>query len=766
MKFGILTFFDVINYGAVLQAYALQNKINSYGNQSEFIRILDDHNHTKTTNKFKLYLNILRNNQFNLKTYILTRNVEHQKKDLFLEFRERYLSQSRLSYRKMEDLERDEGLYDGFVTGSDMVWSDIGQNLDIYFLTFTQNNKRLSYAPSLTGRDEETDISRQKYKNWLEGISSLSCREKYGVKYIQNLTGRLPKHVVDPTLLLEKNEWVEAFDLKGSQSDKYILCYLFRGITPKIEKKVKLYAKKYNLDIKYIPMSSKEVRYNQQNGHNNFIGPKEFVELFYNAEYVFTNSFHGLLFSLIMNKSFSLLHRGKTNEWLKHEERMSSILEILNLSDRFIYEDDMKNDLNFDIDYYSVNIIIKNLRKDSLDYLKNALDSVNNQEKKEKKIYQRIDELESNKCTGCTACLNICPTNAIKMEPSDEGFLFPIINECKCINCKKCSNVCAAINSVTLNYPQKTFCGVGNNKLVKESASGGAFVTFAKYIIEELKGVVFGASLIMPQGKCCHIAVDTINELYKLQNSKYVQSDITNVLSECKEKLHLGKTVLFSGTPCQIASLKNYLGEDYNNLYTMDIICHGVPSPKFLQEYIKNEIPSNVSDFKFRHKLNTEIRRSAFDINYTIDRKIVVKYGVNDIYYASFIKGESYRECCYSCEYAREERCSDITIGDCDSWRLHTGIEKNNILSSIIINTHKGELLWDRCKELFLYEHMNYREECIINHQLRRPSARPERRNTIYKDLGKSWKSFKSQSRVKKKGFSIMIKRIILKMMG
>ena len=559
------------------------------------------------------------------------------------------------------------------------------------------------------------------------------------------------------------NEWKKKLNIEKSNEKKYILCYLFQGLSKKVEKNIKIYAKQNGLDIKYIPMTSDEIKHNLKNGFDVAIGPKEFVELFYNAQFIITNSFHGLLFSLIMNKPFYLLHRGEGSEWAKHEERMTNILRLVHLENRFLFEKEVGTDLDFKIDYKFVNAIISSLRKESLKYLEEALYSVKKDEKiTNKKTYKRIDELSRSKCTGCTLCVNVCPRKAIHMIESEEGFYYPIINEAICVNCGACAKKCPVIIPFESVYPIETFCGAGNSELVKKSASGGAFVTFSNYVIEYLKGVVFGAALIMPAGVCKHISVDSVNSLYRLQNSKYVQSDISSALPECKSYLQKGRVVLFSGTPCQIAALKKYLGEEYTNLITIDIVCHGVPSPKFLKEYIKNEIPNDVTELFFRHRFEAEKKRSAFDINYFHNGKMIIKPGSTDLFYAPFINAESYRECCYHCQYARENRVSDITIGDCDSYSLYQGIEPNNILSSIIINTENGIRLWEKSKAGFSYMKMNYQEECFVNHQLRRPSKRPDRRNVIYKELQEGWEVYKKKNE-KKYGIEFKIKRVILK---
>lgn len=190
------------------------------------------------------------------------------------------MKQSRKHYRLIEELSADESFYSGFITGSDMVWSDIGQNLDVYFLTFAPEYKRLSYAPSLTGRAGETEEEREKYKAWINGISWLSCREEYGVNYVNRVTGRTAKKVIDPTLLFNKVQWKDKLRLSDQKIKPYILCYLFQGITPEIQSKLNFYSKSYEFDIRYIPMSPKEMIHNLKHGFDAAYGPKEFVEAF------------------------------------------------------------------------------------------------------------------------------------------------------------------------------------------------------------------------------------------------------------------------------------------------------------------------------------------------------------------------------------------------------------------------------------------------------------------------------------------------------
>lgn len=769
-KIGMLTFYSEYNYGAMLQAYALQTKIKELGYSAEFIRFFDrKFKEEKPTNaicRVKKILKNLKSVEFSIKKYIINRHIGERKYSLFDDFVERYISTSRNAYYSLEDLKKADNEYDAFVTGSDMVWSDIGQNLDAYFLTFASEGKRISYAPSLTGRENEMVEQREQYKNWINRIDFLSCREKYGVNYISNITGRKAKQVVDPTLLIEKEVWKEKFHIEKRHGQPYILCYMFRGIKKAMLKKIKYYAKENNLRIIFIPMSVQETLYDLKNGSDASYGPKEFVELFYNASYVVTNSFHGLLFSLIMNKPFSLIHRGKGNEWLKHEERMTNILSLLDIENCFVNESDFDMNLNWDIDYNIINSKISELRRDSLDYLSNALKSIKcRQESKEKRRYMKISELNiDSECTGCSACYNVCPVDAISMKFNFEGFLYPYIDDSLCVNCAKCVRCCHIVNTKELKFPEETYCGAGKGEFIENSASGGIFAVFAKYVIEELSGVVYGVELDLRDNICRHVEINKVEDIYRIQNSKYVQSEISGVFPLCKKNLLEGRQVLFSGTPCQISGLRNYLGCEFDNLLTVDIICHGVPSPKLLSMYIKNELPDNITKLRFRHRLEASLRRSAYDINYEVNGHTIIKPGGNDIYYNAFINGESLRECCYTCKYAREDRISDITIGDCDSWKLYKGLEKDNIISGILINSTKGENFWRECNKRITYTKLDYKEECIINHQLRRPFIRPTRRDTIYKDLSNlKWAEFKEKQQKTQNDLTLKIKRTVYK---
>ena len=198
---------------------------------------------------------------------------------------------------------------------------------------------------------------------------------------------------------------------------------------------------------------------------------------------------------------------------------------------------------------------------------------------------KKIDTLEKKDCSGCMACMNICPKNAIMMKEDKNGFKYPKIDEKLCIDCGLCSKACPVINKLKENlYNIKVYaCKNKDENIRKKSSSGGLFTLFAKYILDQ-EGVVFGAKYD-ENLRVIHDYIEKDDNINEFRGSKYVQSDINSTYAKAKKFLSNGRKVLFTGTPCQIEGLITYLGKNYSNLYTQDFICHGVPSPKVWKKY-------------------------------------------------------------------------------------------------------------------------------------------------------------------------------------
>lgn len=306
---------------------------------------------------------------------------------------------------------------------------------------------------------------------------------------------------------------------------------------------------------------------------------------------------------------------------------------------------------------------------------------------------------EDSICTGCAACAASCSLHAITMESDERGFLHPQIDVSKCVSCSKCKAVCPQNNKKISGNTGKIYAALArNDELRKRSSSGGIFFLLASWILRN-GGVVFGAAY-NEQMVVQHIAVFTEEELIKLQGSKYVQSQVRDTYWEAKSLLESGKSVLYTGTPCQIAGLRAYLNKDYDRLLTVDILCHGVPSPGVFRLYVENlqrEYGKRVLDIQFRHKhlgWKNYITQVVFEDG---SSENVLK----DTYMCGFLKNVYLRESCYQCLYAKVERVGDITLGDFWGYQetAPEHIEDDNCgISLVMVNTDSGARALHRIK--------------------------------------------------------------------
>lgn len=756
-KIGIMTFYNAQNYGAALQAFALQTTIENAGYKAEHVRFTDKLYSTPHLSTAKKIMAVYKLANGHIYRYLKTRKFNQLTTKMFVDFRNNMLNTSREAYYSVKDLSEANVIYDCFVCGSDMIWSDIGQDRDAYFLSFADESKRVSYAPSITGTNNYNSEQKKYVKERLEGIKYLSAREQSGVEFIKAITGRDAFWAVDPTLLLNKEEWKSALNLNDNYTEKkYLLVYMFQG-SKNVNDQIHDFAKRHDLEIVYIPMTISENFDNFKNGIESSYGPSEFVDMFMNASFVVTNSFHGLLFSLICNTPFALIHRGEKNEWKDHEERMNSILGLVGLSNHYLYENEEFTDELLNIDYDAVNSVIQEQRAQSKQYLYNSIQEATSEKSNYSVPLKTVGEMEDKKCTGCGACMHTCPVNAISMEKNTEGFKYPKVSREKCILCGRCVNICPSLKSYPEKNPLSIRCVVSNESGQKNSASGGAFYSIAKYYLSVLNGVVVGAAFNDDCTECEHICIERLEDIVKLQNSKYIQSDLKNTYKKTKEYLDDNREVLFSGTPCQIAGLYAFLGKKYNNLLTIDLLCHGVPSSELWKKNVDEIAPnhSKLVGCYFRSKEDEAKTRSAFVIRYIFDdgSKIRRSYG-DDAFYNLFINNASYRNSCYYCKYAKSERVSDITIGDCDSWRLYENFMIGKAKSVLIINTEFGEKTWNKVENRFESIPIDIEQEALANITLRIPSPKPSIRENVYKDMNSlSWKEFERKYRIRRSFF-------------
>ncbi len=312
-------------------------------------------------------------------------------------------------------------------------------------------------------------------------------------------------------------------------------------------------------------------------------------------------------------------------------------------------------------------------------------------------------------CCGCSACFSICPKKCIKMKEDKNGFLYPVIYEEKCINCGLCKASCPIQNTYhkhenKLNKLKSYIAYNKNNSIRESSSSGGIFTALAECILND-GGIVFGV-VLDEQYKAVYMCVEKTEELWKLRGSKYMQSDMKNVYNEVKCFLNKGRKILFSGTACQIEGLKCFLKKDYDNLITVDVLCHGVPSPKVWMRYLEGQKKKNkgsIQNINFRDK-STGWKDYSLKISFDTTEYKNIYY--RDNYMRMFISDICLRKSCYNCKFKELYRNSDITLGDC--WEIDNirPDENDNLgVSIILLHTRKGENILKKIeKDLVLIE--------------------------------------------------------------
>ena len=350
-----------------------------------------------------------------------------------------------------------------------------------------------------------------------------------------------------------------------------------------------------------------------------------------------------------------------------------------------------------------------------------------------------LNLIKKERCSGCHACAAVCPKHAISMIQDPEGFLYPWIDERLCIDCELCEKVCQAYYPlVTERTPVAYACNHKDEDIRAHSSSGGAFTAFATWIIQQ-GGIVFGAAFD-EKHNVSHIAVESIEDLHKLRESKYVQSIIGDTYIYVKEYLEKGRIVLFTGTPCQIDGLLHYLNKEYKTLYTQDIICHGVPSPKVWEKYLKcmekyfNSTLKRETHPSFRSKTKGWIQYSQY-LSFDNGREYREIHG-NDIYFQAFVKNYSLRPSCYQCNSKTLNRNSDITLGDL--WGIQEicpELFDDRGTSMVLVNSEKGRRLIEEIKRDLVYRPIDYNVAISHNRMAYQSVSKPKKREWFFNNL-------------------------------
>lgn len=329
---------------------------------------------------------------------------------------------------------------------------------------------------------------------------------------------------------------------------------------------------------------------------------------------------------------------------------------------------------------------------------------------------------DRKECVGCTACVNVCPKQCIEMEKDLYGFAYPeVVHPLNCVKCGMCEKACPVLKeSIVINECPDAYAALSRDESVRmESSSGGVFTELAKRIISQ-SGVVYGASYDEYFG-VCHYCVDNANDLYRLRGAKYAESNLGITFQEILKRLQQGQFVLFSGTPCQVAGLKSFVRKDFDNLFCVDFVCHGVPSPVAWQSYIEyrakedaaGELPCNIN---LRSKTTGWSKYQYSNVFEYGNGRQYSALSSQSLFMKLFVNDYISRPSCENCKFKGYSRVSDITLGDFwGIWDIDPEMDDNKGTSVVLLQSEKGKRLWEEIKDKIKYKQVTLEQASQYN---------------------------------------------------
>ena len=742
---GLVTLYER-NYGSSLQCYALKCTIEKMNYHCDVIGFSN-----QGVDKYLHYVGELKTVAWNslryrgyYADYRKTRSARiHYSHSLSKEsahrlwmFTETVLQAQKFSSSTLRILGNDNN-YVRFIAGSDQVWNGHKNINPNYFLRFAPEAKRMALSASF-GADSVPDYNRKQISKYISEIPDISVREVAGQRIIEDLTGRKVELLSDPTVLLDAEEWRHFAHNGIRHSEPYIFAHFLDAPSDTVINEISSYANEKGLDILLFAYPHEEV---DEDKHFKLVdgGPEDYVSLIDEAEFVCTESLHSVLFSINLETKFIVYPRR-----YRHDHPQMSRIETLLY--KYGYTERMGGagttiDAIAEMKFHDCKSIIAKEKEKLLTYLHKNLMPIS-----ENEVFPRLKDY--NDCTGCGVCSIVCPHHAITMQPDKNGSYSPVISHEKCVKCGICEKSCLRDIPMTVDYPQ-AFIGYNiDDMLAQQSASGGIFSAIAAEIIQQ-GGIVYGAAIDFNRDgvQVIHKEAGKQEELLPLLKSKYVQSECSNVFKRIQQKLSDGVVVLFCGTSCQVNALYRYLGKrEYRNLYTMDLICHGVPGQKLFSDYIDylgKKKGSRVKSFDFRTKrdgaIQYEMKVGYEDLE---DYEYIQK--MSSSYYRLFMSMNSYRICCYHCEYASLFKPADITVGDYFEIRddypdiYERELKDRYSISSVLVHNSKGEELVSRYGQNIRLIPVDAKKVQTSHGNLRKPSQYTSLRKTVFTILQQS----------------------------
>lgn len=684
---AIAGFWYGANYGSLLNGYAMYKTIKSFGKS---VLMIQKPNASDTDVEL-----------------IQGHNVDFIKKYYDPED----ISPS-LPYERLGEL---NNICDCFCAGSDQIWNYTLSFAENMYLPFVHDEKKIiSFATSFGHKIDKTpDNVKPRIRKYLSRYNAISVREHFDVNILKENYGLEGELVFEPVFCIDKSIYDNlAENSNFNETEPYLLTYILDA-TPQKREAICFYAKKTGLKVINIldgVKSRREVNEKILDLPNilDNVSVGNFLKAFKGASYVITDSFHGTAFSIIFEKNFISI--GNNNRGL---ERFIDLLDRLKLSHRLASDpQNIPLDEKFlqPIDYTETNKIIAREAQKTVEWVRNAIETPKEKLKSISLKKNVTTELNKTFCTGCGACVSVCPVDALSLQPDDLGYYRSTVDSDKCVQCGKCTKICPAIK-----LPEKTNSSepelyefiVKDEKVLFNSSSGGAFPMLAAEAFKN-GGVVFGAAW-RDDFSVEHIMIDNPNDLHKLQKSKYLQSYLGDTFRKVKEKLEQNIFVLFSGCPCQVAGLNAFLGKNYDNLITVDLLCGNCPSTMFFKKYIKQAFPDGLEKYEFRHKSegwNADC--NAITTNGIVSIK---RGGKQDNYQRIYHNHTMCPPHCEKCKYQAVPRFGDITIGD--FWWLNDKdktVDVSRGVSAVLCNNEKGKKFFEKIPD----EKLSVRKQVLL----------------------------------------------------
>lgn len=562
-----------------------------------------------------------------------------------------------------------------------------------YFLKFGDNDTvRIAYAASL-GNNDVLEHHSTFMSHYLEKFDAVFVGDELSKNITSGIVNKKIEVVLEPIFLVDIS-FLKSIQILPDISKPYIYVHSIpvgRVVDEQLVKMSESLSDKLN-----IPIIHNQPGIHFKNELRAFSGGiEEYLGIIDKAEFVLTNSFSTTALAVRYGKEFiSVPH-------ISNQDKINDLLSDIGLEDRFTGEvSDIYTILENNIDYSGVTEKLKEHADKSAAFLNNAI-------KKGKNIkeYCYIDFNNPFKCYGCSACEQVCHTSAIKMGKNEKGFSYPVVDKSLCDDCGKCISVCPKINSGVkdTSHMQKVFAAYTKNK---DDYNFGTMGSVTLPILREMikRGAVVIAPILDKDYNVVYAEAETEDEIKGMVNPTFVMPDNSGILKKAKEILDNGRELLFMGVSCQISGLKNYLGKDYDNLITVDMLCRGAGSPKVFKKYIdelQERYNSKIVDIQMGYKLDNS-PLSYVRVLFENGNMEFVRTSASE-YQSAIYERLVQQPACYECQFAEPANSiSDITLEGYNSIRKNNpDFAKGKALSLIKINTDKGFELFDEVKDKF-----------------------------------------------------------------